>query len=241
VPNASCGGSKVSDMHDNPEAEVANTDPATAAAPRRRQRRKEARPSEIIDAALHLFAERGFGGTRMDDVARRAGVAKGTLFVYFPTKQDLFRAVARTITEGNLERLRSAASSLDRPIAELVPALLAHAAFIAGTRVPAMIRLLICESRIFPDLAEVWYDEVVSKVLGVLTSALASAQARGEIRRGDPQLLAFSIIGPMFSAVIFREVLQDSDAALPDLQQLAEQHADIMLHGLLEPKPSAAS
>lgn len=219
-------------MHDKPQSNRAET---ANPAPRRRQRRKEARPSEIIEAALELFAERGFGATRMDDVARRAGVAKGTLFVYFPTKQDLFRAAARTITAANLERLQLVAANLDRPIAEVVPALLAHAAFVADTRVPALIRLLISESRLFPDLAQVWHDEVASKVLALLTSVIANAQARGELRAGDPQLFAFSIIGPMFSGIIFREVLRETDAHLPDLHKLAVQHAEIVLRGLVNP------
>ncbi|MDV5825428.1 TetR/AcrR family transcriptional regulator [Sphingobium naphthae] len=209
--------------------------------PRRRQRRKEARPSEIVEAALELFAERGFGATRMEDVARRAGVAKGTLFVYFPTKQDLFRAVARTITAGNLERLQAIASNLERPIVEVIPALLAHAAIIAETRVPSLIRLLISESRLFPDLARVWHDEVVSNVLGLLTSAIERAQERGELHDGDPQLIAFSIIGPMFSGLIFREVMSGVDAELPDLQKLAAQHAQVILRGLVkEARPEEA-
>jgi len=174
----------------------------------------------------------------MDDVARRAGVAKGTLFVYFPTKQDLFRAAARTITAGNLDRLQMIAANLDRPITQVIPALLAHAAFIADTRVPGLIRLLISESRLFPDLAQVWHDEVVSKVLGLLTAAIARAQERGELCAGDPQLIAFSIIGPMFSGMIFREVLGATDAQLPDLHLLAAQHTEIILRGLQGPRQS---
>lgn len=225
-------------MSENKEAE-ARADTSTAVAPRRRQRRKEARPAEIIEAALDLFAERGFGATRMDDVARRAGVAKGTLFVYFPTKQDLFRAVARTMTAVNLDQLQFVAASLDRPVEEVVPALLAHMANLADTRVPALIRLLISESRLFPDLAQVWHDEVVSKLLALLTGAIANAQKRGELRASDPQLVALSLIGPMFAGIIFREVLRDTDAELPDLHKLAAQHAEVILRGLGQAAPPA--
>jgi len=224
-------------MSDKPESElVETTSPMKNTAPRRRQRRKEARPSEIIDAALELFVEHGFGATRMDDVARRAGVAKGTLFVYFPTKQDLFRAAAQTVTAVNLDRLQQIAANLDRPINEVVPALLAHAASLADTRVPALIRMLISEARQFPDLAQVWHDEVVSEVLGLLSALVQKAQMRGELIAGDPQLLAFSIIGPMFSGIIFREVLRDTDARLPDLHRLAAQHAEIVMRGLHNPR-----
>jgi AcrR family transcriptional regulator len=206
-----------------------------AAKPPRRQRRKEARPSEIIEAAIAIFAERGFGAARLEDVARRAGVAKGTVFVYFPTKDDLFRAVAQTVLTSHLERLHSAAADLDRPIAELVPMLLTQAAAVIGEgRLPAMMRLLVAESRQFPDLARVWHDEVVSKVLGMLTLAIERAQARGEIKPGNARLYAFSIMGPMLASALFREVFRDT-APLPDLRELAEQHARTVLDGLLLP------
>jgi len=205
------------------------------AKPPRRQRRKEARPSEIIEAAIAIFAERGFGAARLEDVARRAGVAKGTVFVYFPTKDDLFRAVAQTVLTTHLERLHGAAADLDRPIAELVPMLLAQAAAVIGEgRLPAMMRLLVAESRQFPDLARVWHDEVVSKVLGMLTLAIERAQARGEIKPGNARLYAFSIIGPMLASALFREVFRDT-APLPDLRELADQHARTVLDGLLLP------
>jgi len=203
--------------------------------PPRRQRRKDARPSEIIEAAIAIFAERGFGAARLEDVARRAGVAKGTVFVYFPTKDDLFRAVAQTVLTSHLERLQGAAADLDRPIAELVPMLLMQADAVIGEgRLPAMMRLLVSESRQFPDLARVWHDEVVSKVLGLLTMAIERAQARGEIKPGNARLYAFSIIGPMLASALFREVFRDT-APLPDLRELAEQHARTILDGLLLP------
>ena len=213
---------------------MAKAIPSTAGQPRR-QRRKDARPSEIIEAAIEVFTERGFGAARLEDVARRAGVAKGTVFVYFPTKDDLFRAVAQTVLTSHLERLQGAAADLDRPIAELVPMLLMQAAAVIGEgRLPAMMRLLVSESRQFPDLARVWHDEVVSTVLGLLTMAIERAQARGEIKPGNARLYAFSIIGPMLASALFREVFRDT-APLPDLRELAEQHARTILDGLLLP------
>jgi AcrR family transcriptional regulator len=209
--------------------------PAGKPKTRPRRRRKDARPSEIIEAAIAIFAERGFGAARLEDVARRAGIAKGTVFVYFPTKDDLFRAVAQTVLTSHLERLHTAAADLDRPIAEFVPMLLAQAAAVIGEgRLPAMMRLLVAESRQFPDLARVWHDEVVSKVLGMLTLAIERAQGRGEVKPGDARLYAFSIMGPMLASALFREVFRET-ARLPDLGELAEQHARTILGGLLLP------
>lgn len=211
--------------------------PGTSPAPARpRVRRKEARPGEIIDAAIALFAERGYGATRLEEVARRAGVAKGTLFVYFPTKEALFRAVARTILTTNLDRLTHVTTNLDRPLAELVPALLALVAANGEGRIPLIMRLLIAESRTFPDLARVWHDEVVSKVLALITSAIERAQARGEIVAGDARLHAFSIIGPMLAATLYRQVFGDADSTPPDLHALARQHATTVLNGLTAPR-----
>jgi AcrR family transcriptional regulator len=201
------------------------------AAPRR-ERRKEDRPAEIVAAALELFADQGFGTTRMADVAHLAGVSKATVFVYFPTKEDLFRAVAQTVVQTHFERLPAGDGGLAAPLSIVVPLLLRQAALAGESRVGAMIRLLIAESRAFPDLAKVWHDEVVARVLGLLTAAITQAQARGEIRAGDPRLYAFSILGPMLAGVIFREVFRDARADLPDLKELAQQHAAIVLQGL---------
>ncbi|HEY3797450.1 MAG TPA: TetR/AcrR family transcriptional regulator [Caulobacteraceae bacterium] len=202
----------------------------------RRQRRKDARPGEIVAAAIDVFAESGFGAAKMEEIARRAGVSKGTLFVYFPTKQDLFRAVAQIMLSANLGRLESVVIENDRPLRELIPLLLGQAAAAAeDRRFPVIIRLLIAESRSFPDLARVWHDEVVAKVLMIVTAAIERAQARGEVRAGDARLFAFSLAGPMIAGVIFREVFGATGVALPDLRALAAQHAQTVLLGMLEP------
>src|SRR3954453_15619132 len=85
-----------------PEAAMAKRSP-------RWQRRREARPAEILDAALDCFAERGFTATRMDDIAARAGVTKGTLYLYFPTKEQLFKELVRSQLVPHIERLEAAA------------------------------------------------------------------------------------------------------------------------------------
>jgi len=219
----------VSDNPSDPNVKVADAKSVS----RVRRRRKEARPSEIIEAAIVIFSERGFGATKLEDVARRAGVSKGTLFVYFQSKEELFRSVAQTALSTHLEKLRHVSTDLDQSLEKLVPTVLALLARLGDTGVPAIVRLLVAESRTFPDLARVWHDEVVSKVLGLLTAAIRRAQARSEIRPGDPQLYALSIIGPMAAAVLFREIFKESSISLPDLQNLSLQHAQTVLFGLI--------
>jgi AcrR family transcriptional regulator len=185
---------------------------------------------------MAVFAEEGFGAAKMEEVARRAGVAKGTVFVYFPTKKDLFRAVAQTLLDANFSGL-DAARAPDLPLDKFVPFLLGRAAHAGQTGVPAIARILIAEARSFPDLAQVWHDEVVAKMLGILTTVIARAQARGEVREGDPRLHAFSIIGPVMAGVLFREIFRDTDADLPNLENLAAQHAETIIKGLRSPAP----
>jgi|SRR5579859_253 len=198
------------------------------------RRRKTARPAEITAAALAVFADKGFAGARLDDIARQAGVSKGALYLYFETKEDIFRAVARTAVAPNLAAIRTAAEAFDGPFAELVPMLLTRVVqMIGSSRLPAVVKMVIGESRNFPDLAQIWHDDVVVPALGILTEFIARAQARGEAMPGDARLYAFSLAGPVVMAVLFRETFGTAGAELPDLQALATQHARAVLHGML--------
>jgi AcrR family transcriptional regulator len=205
------------------------------------RRRKEARPSEIVDAALEVFAEKGFAAAKLDDIARKAGVSKATLYLYFDTKEEIFRAVAWAAVASRLEAFESQAEKTDAPFAELAPRLLARAAgMMKGGRVPAIARMVIGESRNFPDLARIWHDDVVASVLGIVTGMIARAQACGEVAPGNPRLYVFSLIGPMVMAMLFREVFSGVDANPPDLDALADQHARTALQGLLTPATGGA-
>jgi AcrR family transcriptional regulator len=88
---------------------------------RKWRRRKDARPSEIVSAALEVFAEKGFAAAKLDDIARKAGISKATLYLYFDTKEEIFRAVARAAVASLLEALESQSEGADAPFAELVP------------------------------------------------------------------------------------------------------------------------
>ncbi len=197
-------------------------------------RRKEARPGEIIEAALELFVLNGFAATKLSEVAQRAGVVKGTLYRYFDTKEELFRATVRHLVANNLEMVAHAAPG-DGTVAALVPTMLGQvASAIAGSRIPAIVRMVLAESRTFPDLAAIWHDEVVSPMLNAVASVVAGGQARGELRGGDPRLSAFSIIGPMVTGALYREVFGNRDGGWLDLEALAQQHSDTIMRGLVQ-------
>ncbi len=198
------------------------------------QRRAESRPREICVAALEVFAEHGFAAARLDEIARRAGVSKGTLYLYFTDKADLFRAVVRDTVAPNIQPMRQMAASANMPFADIVRLLLPGFAAIAGrTPVGAVAKMVIGESRNFPELAKVWHDEVVSKAVGALAGLVERAQEKGEVRSGDPRLHVISLMGPMLMGMLWRETLEPAGGTPLDLAALARQHSETILAGLL--------
>lgn len=199
-------------------------------------RRKEARPSEIVEVATDLFIQSGYAAVNLDEVARQAGIAKGTLYRYFENKESLFRAVVQQAIAENTGVLELAAPALEGSIQELIPRLLKAAADPSNrNKAPALARLVIVESQAFPDLAKIWHDEVVARVLSMIGHRIRKAQEQGEVRPGDSSAYAFSIVGPLLMALLFREVFGPTSPFLPDLRLMAEQHAQTVLRGLLLP------
>ncbi len=198
-------------------------------------RRKEARPAEIVDAAMDEFVEKGYAATRLSDVAKRAGIVKGTLYRYFDTKEQLFEAVVQQALQANLAAIEQAGSAGNATLADLIPMLLMRAASRMGdSRIPAILRMVLAESRAFPQLARIWHDEVVARVMRLLAGLIARAQSHGDasLIAAEPQLLAMSIMGPMIMGMLFHEVFGSDSPYAPDLEKLAVQHAGIILRGL---------
>lgn len=195
-------------------------------------RRKDDRPGEIIEAALALFVLNGFAATKLIEVARRAGVVKGTLYRYFDTKEELFRAAVQHLVAANLPLVQHAVP-IDGTVAAVVPAMLRQVARgVTGSRIPSIVRMVLAESRAFPDLATIWHDEVVSPILNGVAAIIAKGQESGEIRAGDPRLHALSVIGPMVTGVLYREVFGETADGWPSLDALALQHAETVVRGL---------
>ena len=198
------------------------------------QRRAEDRPREICAAALAVFAEKGFAAARLDEIARRAGVSKGTLYLYFKDKEDLFRAVVRDTVAPNIATIRQGVEAADLPFAEVVRLLIPRAAELVETvPIGPMAKIVIGESRNFPELAKTYYDLVVSHAIALLAGLVAKGQARGEVREGDPRLHAMSLFGPILMGLLWRETLEPAGGPPIDLHALARQHAETVLEGLL--------
>jgi len=197
------------------------------------QRRSEDRPREICAAALEVFAEKGFAAARLDEIARRAGVSKGTLYLYFTDKEALFRAVVRDAIAPNVEAITSTISTLDAPFPDVVRMFLtAFAEREAQLPIGAVAKMVIGESRNFPELARVWHDEVAAKAIGAIASFVERAQRKGEVRAGDPRFFAFSLMGPMVLGALWRATLVPAGGQPLDLVELAKQHAETVLSGL---------
>jgi AcrR family transcriptional regulator len=206
------------------------------------RRRSEARPGEIIEAALAVFAEKGFAAARLDDIAARAGVSKGALYLYFETKQDLFRAVVRETVAPNLAAVEAFAGQGGLAFGDLVRLVFARiAGVVAEGRLGPVAKMVIGESRNFPELAKVWHEDVVSRMLNAISGAVAAAQARGEVAPGDPRFHVFTLAGPLLMGVLWREVFVPIGAEPIDLKALLAQHAEVVLGGmLLEPGEARA-
>jgi AcrR family transcriptional regulator len=201
---------------------------ARAAAPRvrgLREQRKPARREAILAAALDEFASRGFEAARLDDVAKRAGVAKGTIYLYFRDKESLFQELIRTMLTpvvGTVEGFRDADIPL-RVLADRLVDLFVNEIF--GTKRREVIRLMITEGRRFPKLAEFYYREVLSRILGAMRALLKRAAARGDVPEAlakFPQLLA----APGLVAVIWSGLFDKYEPL--DVRELMTAHVELL-------------
>ena len=198
------------------------------------RRRKEARPGEIVEAAFAVFAEKGFAAARLDDIAARAGVSKGALYLYYETKEALFEAVVTSRIGANLAQVREMIAAFPGPFGLLLARLVPTMAQVMGrSAVGSIGKMVIGEGRNFPELARYWREAVVEPMLGAMTAAVAAAQARGEVRPGDPRLYALQIASPFLMGVLWRETFVPVGAEPVDLDLLAAQHLAVLQSGLL--------
>lgn len=198
------------------------------------RRRKAERPAEIVAAAFAVFAEKGFAAAKLDEIAARAGVSKGALYLYFETKEDLFRAVVGQAIAPNIATVRAMAAAHPGPLADLLRGVAAHVVgVVAATPIGGVLKMVVGEARNFPELARVWHDALVSLALDAVSDAIAAAQARGEVRPGDPRIYALQLISPVLVAVLWRETFVPVGAPPFDLSAVMAQHVETILGGML--------
>lgn len=196
------------------------------------RRRKQARPGEILAAALASFKERGFAGARLDDVAAKAGVTKGTIYLYYSNKEELFEAVVRSEVVPNLDRLQAI-------LAEPAPAALLLErifSFWANTVAPSPLsvipKIVLGEAGNFPELARFFLEAVPHRMLRLIGSVIRRGIARGEFRPVDVDHVVYCVIGPLIFSLLWQHSLGPYDDKPLDVQAVCRAHLDLVLHGL---------
>ncbi|HTQ13072.1 MAG TPA: TetR/AcrR family transcriptional regulator [Rhizomicrobium sp.] len=204
------------------------------------RRRKEARPSEILEAAMDVFAEKGLTGARMEDIAARAGVTKGTIYLYFANKAAVFQAL---VTEAIGERVKQAGAMVDAyegPTPELMANVLRFiGAVLVTTNRAALPKLVIGEIAQFPELQEFYRRAVIDRGLAVWEKILKRGIARGEFRPVPTGHVARICIAPLLVAALWRTLFAQFDTEPYDIDGLIETHVDVLLRGLAADGASA--
>ena len=217
-----------------------STSPASTA---KRERRKEARPGELLDAALELFVEKGFAATRVEEVAARAGVSKGTLFLYFPSKEELFKAVVRENISGRFSEWNAEFVAFEGSTADM----LKHGMNtwwerVGATRASGITKLMMSEAQNFPDIAAFYQHEVIQPGQSLIRRIQQRGMERGEFRAMDLDYAVYSVIAPMIFLLLARHstgVCIPEHMALDPEKYIASQ-LSIVLQGLSLPLDAAS-
>ena len=208
------------------------------------QRRKNDRPAELVSAALEIFTERGYAGTRLDDVAERAGVSKGTLYLYYANKEDLFKAVVRQGLVSPLEEVRGLIDQFEGATADLVRMVVrGWWERIGSTGHAGIPKLMIAEAANFPELARFYIEEVILPGQAAMERIITRGVARGEFRRVDAAQVAHLMAAPFLLISSWRHgfghAIKGELPTLSDGAALLETHVDILLRGLAPAPPGA--
>jgi AcrR family transcriptional regulator len=202
------------------------------------ERRKERRPAELLAAALVLFVERGYAGTRLDDIAASAGVSKGTLYLYFANKEELFKALVRESVVPLLERFSDRLSSSDEPGPVLIEQFVNTWWIEFGsTKLAGLCKLIMAEAGNFPEVASFFHDEVIQPNNALVASLIRRGIERGEFRQVDAEATAHVLISPLVLKAIWAHSFERSgfQAESIDPQRLLATHIQLIQAALVPP------
>ncbi|MEO6016808.1 MAG: TetR/AcrR family transcriptional regulator [Polaromonas sp.] len=216
-------------------------DPAGAV---KRERRKEARPGELLDAALDLFVEKGFAATRAEEVAARAGVSKGTLFLYFQSKEELLKVVVRENISGRFKEWNDEFENFEGSTAEM----LAYCMNIwwervGATKASGITKLMMSEASNFPDIATFYQQEVIEPGQSLIRRILQRGMDRGEFRKLDLDYAVFTVIAPMIFLILAKHssgVCVRASTELDPKQYIATQIGAILYGFSTTPENTAS-
>ena len=199
------------------------------------ERRKDARPQELLAAALDLFVERGFATTRLEDVAKRAGVSKGTLYLYFTNKEELFKAVVRNSVVPAIDAAEEDIAGFDGHSAELLRRVV-HGWWdrMGKTNASGIIKLVMAEAKNFPDLGSFYQEEVMARGTRAIAGMLERAVARGEFRPVDINVMTQVLVAPILMLMTWKHSVGPCANEL-DPAAFIDSFLDMALNGLLPP------
>ncbi len=202
-------------------------------------RRKDARPQELLAAALDLFVERGFASTRLEDVAKLAGVSKGTLYLYFTNKEELFKSVVRETIVPALGEAEDFIAAFDGHSAELLRKVM-HSWWdrLGATKASGIVKLVMAESGNFPDLAQFYREEVINRATVMISGLLERAVAKGEFRPIDVAIMTQVLIAPMLMLMMWKHSVGPCEQTQLDPLLFLDSFLGMALHGLLPVAPA---
>lgn len=203
-------------------------------------RRKEARPGELLDAALDLFVAKGFAATRAEEVAAKAGVSKGTLFLYFKSKEELFEAVVRETIGNQINQGLAEVESFDGATIDMLKfAMFAWWERVGNTKASGISKLVMSEASNFPELANFYQDNVVKPGRLLIRAILQRGVDRGEFRTLNMDYAVYSVIAPLIFLTMWKHSLGAcSVEAQLDPKDYIDSQADIIVNGVLAYSPS---
>src|SRR5437879_621471 len=197
------------------------------------QRRKAARPAEIVTAALEVFVQRGFAAARLEEVARRAGVTKGTLYLYFKSKEALFKAVVRETIVPVIAQGEALAQSFTGTARELVERLVREYWRLVGeTELAGIPKLMMAEAATFPQLTRFYYEEVVTRGHRLMAGVIERGIKSGEFRKVDVATAAKLAMSPLMHATVARRAFASCMPEGFDVAKYLDTHIDLYLPGI---------
>jgi len=191
------------------------------------QRRKEDRPQEITEAAFEVFAEKGYAAARVEEVAKRAGVSKGLTYLYFKTKEELFKAVVKSVVVRRVDALVEAVDTTELSSEEFIRGpLLEFMKHVPNSPIAIVIKLLIAEGARHPDLVDYYWENVVSKGLTAISRFIDRGVERGEFRKTAVNDLPQVVLAPMMLSMIWRLIFTEKPL---DTDRLMEDQVELLL------------
>ncbi|HEY5801109.1 MAG TPA: TetR/AcrR family transcriptional regulator [Burkholderiaceae bacterium] len=200
------------------------------------ERRKDARPQELLAAALDLFVERGFASTRLEDVAKRAGVSKGTLYLYFTNKEELFKAVVRENLVPELGVAEEAVANFTGDTRELFGlSVMLWWDRIGNSKLSGISKLIMAEAGNFPELAAFYHEEVITRVNQLIVDLLDRGIARGEFRQVDTQETARLVAAQLVMLMMWKHSFGACQNQSISSENYLKCMIDLCLNGLTKP------